>query len=134
MNVDQNTRKRLKNRVERIRPLLKHETFVPVDVTFPEDINRRATVQMLNQIGAIKQVETVGRIDKFDKQRQRTKWAWKKDYRETILEWLQDRNELPCGHRSHIHNPKEVDGLSCKYCREKGREPIYSKSVVKEAL
>ncbi len=56
------------------------------------------------------------------------------DQKQTLLEYLENRNELPCEHRAHICNPREVDGYSCRYCIENGNYPEYSKQEVKEAL
>ena len=59
-----------------------------------------------------------------------------------VLETAIPDETLPCGkHRVHVDNPKRLDGLSCKYCREESDrktipviEPEFDKDTVRDLL
>jgi len=82
-------------------------------------------------------VENVGeRLEEDSRGRER--WVVEYELTEKArqeIELALEQDTLPCGHRAHVCNPPEVDGLSCKYCRELNDEtPVYTKAEVRELL
>jgi len=64
----------------------------------------------------------------------RNEYRWKESVKERLIDYHNQMDKLPCGHRSHIYNIDD-DGFGCKYCEEiDGESPTYSKETVKECL
>lgn len=57
-------------------------------------------------------------------------WEWREGAREWLRDYLEDMDTLPCGHRAHICNPREVDGFSCRHCIDDGEYPEYSRDLL----
>lgn len=43
-------------------------------------------------------------------------YTWREGVQDALQDYHERRDELPCGHRIHIHNPTDLDGYGCKYC------------------
>ena len=118
---------KLKNELERIRPYLQHKEFLA------RDINRDSSkhdVKLLSGCGAVEPAGTEIIISKRGKERPRTMWKWNEEVRQKLLEYDQERTEMPeCNHRVHVFNPEWADELACKEC---GKE--YRKDRIKELL
>lgn len=57
-------------------------------------------------------------------------WEWVGQKRELLREYVDGRNELPCGCRAHVYH-KDGGGYGCRYCDV---EREYSRETVKEAI
>lgn len=60
-------------------------------------------------------------------------FRWDEDIRQELQDYRDRRDELPCGHKSHIYNPRDRGGYTCKFCPDDDK-PIYTKSTVKACL
>jgi len=57
-------------------------------------------------------------------------YAFDRRAREVLEQYRQSRNELPCGHRAHIHH--RSDGrFGCRYCDE---DRTFDRAVVERAM
>jgi hypothetical protein len=125
----------LVNRLDDIAPLLDLESPFTINDT-ERDV--RDAIMLLKQNGAIESVAKEQRNYEYDGQDNQVTnsinvWRWHEGTKDWLQQTLADRDELPCGHKVHIFNPKGVDGLSCKYCPEDSK-PEYSKEQVKQLL
>jgi len=128
----------LQNNIERLEPLFQagpEETWTAREI---EGDNKAimGSLRFACRTGAIQKVGKV-QLDREDGSGHsdiRNQYEWRTAVREDLIEYLQDRNELPCGHKAHVFNHRDVEGLSCKYCIEEGRKPQYDKETVRECL
>jgi len=72
----------------------------------------------------IKKLQAIGAVRRVGQRRQEYKncsnlvyeWAWEPAVVEKLREYVEDRDQLPCGHRAHVHH--HDDGYGCQYCDE----------------
>jgi len=76
-----------------------------------QDNQNRHVLRLMEQLGAI---EHVGYAD-ATKSKRRKKYQWK-DYQQELQEYVENRDELPCGHRIHIPPEQDGDIYYCKFC------------------
>lgn len=137
--LTESQRTKLFNRIDKIKPVLELDGEWTVHDT-PHDV--RDIVLILKQEGAVDRLRRIVKSytrehDRFGKNQGSSTVAvyeWRTGPKETLQTYLEERNELPCGHRAHIYNPRGIDGYSCRHCVENDKQPVYSKQEVKEAL
>jgi len=118
----------LKNNADKFHPILNQSgTFRTCDLSGDSPQNHYGAMQLLKQTGAI---EIVGRDRGGNGGTRVCTYQWNRPHKDYLESYLEDRNELPCGHRAHIFNDPEV-GLSCKFC---DGQPEYDEQTVKKAL
>ncbi|MFB6197066.1 MAG: hypothetical protein ABEI52_02190 [Halobacteriaceae archaeon] len=123
MPTSESDKQRLRNYVDDFAEVLDQDRFMTRDLDAPRQ-TAQSTIGLLKSCGAIKSVDR--------KQAVGNKlihvWAWK-NHREYLQEYVEQRDELPCGCRSHV--PPEQDGETyyCKFCGAG-----HSRETVKEAL
>lgn len=121
----------LKRRVDSFKGILYKDEFTVYD--FDSDYrNATGAIFVLREYGAI---EDTGKTEESvtDTNSQVVKvWKWV-DYQEDLQDRYEERDELPCGHRLHIHNPpnSEPDQFGCKFCD--GRV-IFSEETIRELM
>jgi hypothetical protein len=84
----------------------------------------RHVLRLMAQYGAI---EAVGYED-ANKSKRRKKYQWK-DYQEELQEYVENRDELPCGCRAHIPPEQNGNTYHCKFCGS-----AHSREVIENAL
>lgn len=126
----------LKNMIHQIEPLFTFdagETFTHRDL----DGNHQQLLNSCTDHGALHVIGTE-RYQREDmtKKRKLNKYQWDPRIRQKLLEYRERMNKLPCGHRAHLWNSREVpEGkLSCKVCAENGDYPEFDKEVVREVI
>jgi len=93
---------------------------------FPEKDGRN-TINYLLSANAITKVDSkrVTSCGDYSSTQEIGVYAWKRGVQENLQNYQRQRDELPCGHRVHIHNPDDSDNLGCKFCdAEYARETI----------
>jgi len=81
-----------------------------------------------------------GVIEKLRREKQDTQekpinvYQWHEEARQELVEYVERLETLPCGHRAHVYNDPEIDGLGCKHCAEEDKHPEYSRELVKERV
>jgi hypothetical protein len=118
---------RLEKIVDDIEPILDQQTFLTRELP-GEKTHRKATVARLKVCGAVESLE-VFRPDADTRGSYINKWKWIR-HREHLQQYLADRNELPCGCRSHV--PPETDDQGqylCKFCGT-----AHTEQQIREAL
>jgi len=136
---------RIANYVQRnivaLKPLLEpEEPFCAWDV----DIDSQAfqiVIQEVSEFGIVEKVGRRGRVDDHHSTRYVNEYKFTEGVRELAQEVMDRTDKLPCGHPSHICNPRTIDDLSCRHCREEPKtktipvvEPVFSEQEVQEAL
>jgi len=120
---------RLRHRVAMVRHVIDLEgRWSTTDVTDVDDRKRLdGAVRVLRQSGAVRKVDKLYPTDRDDVGSWINVYRWTPDAKAYLREYLEDLDELPCGHRKHIHNPRDSpEGmLACKECgREYERETV----------
>jgi len=127
----------LRNNIDRVAPCLYTDGVWTVDDIDGKNQHLRDATQLLHQCGAI---ERVGQyhINEDTGMRRITKWRWTDSRLQGKLqEYYEDRDTMPCGiegHTPHIHNHRDVDGLTCKHCVANGNYPEFEKEEIKDLL
>lgn len=124
------TMKALRNRVDEFADYLEHRRFVAEDVQEDD----RHTPRYLKNQGAIFVVKQEYRTTENGKQRPHNLYEWNEDVRQELLDYYENRDTFPCGHRPHIWNPKGFDGLMCQHCMERGTRTPIDKELAKDLL
>jgi len=118
---------RLTRIVDDIEPVLNQETFLTRELP-GEKHERKATVSRLKVCGAIESTE-IKYLEKPNHGSYINVWRWVQ-HRERLIEYLEDRDELPCGCRSHIPAETDDEGrYPCKFCGAK-----HDKQTIKESI
>lgn len=130
----------LRNRIDEIKPLLQLDgEWTHADV---EGMHRYAII-MLSRTGAIEKVDTrlverqtPSREDRNVDKTNMHVWEWDEQIKNWLISYYSEQDKLPCDHRAHVCNPRDMDGYSCQYCREdEDREmPVFDKQTVKNCL
>jgi len=137
-----NQRTKLKSRITDIAPLLDVDSPFHIRQADIDPQQAQTICRFLKQNGAL---EKVGRakVRKVCDYRNAPntefifKWSWDKKAKQYLEEYLEESDIMPCGkvgHQVHVHNPREIDGLSCKYCIEDGDMPEFEKETIRELL
>lgn len=114
MSVQQAQRSTLRNHIEAYKGVLETDEFLTEDLDGTESEQHKAII-VLQKTGAIK---SVGRIETEDRDKPVNKWRWAK-HRDYLREYLKERDELPCGCRSHIPPERDGEQYVCKFCGDK---------------
>lgn len=115
----------LKNRVHKFADVLYQDSFTVRDMEADEDTGQ-GIIMTLARAGCIdwderKQYEPGEKAIKV--------WEWQK-MRTELVEYYENRDELPCGDRPHIPAHTDENGkYICKYCGAK-----HSRGVIENAL
>jgi hypothetical protein len=140
--LNSNQRTKLQSRITEIAPLL--EVSSPFNIRDADlDSQHAQTIcRILKQNGAVNKIGRT-KVEKNCEYRNAAnfeyifQWEWEDKPKQFLKEYLKDIDQMPCGedgHQVHIHNPREVDGLSCKYCIENGEMPEFDKETIRELL
>lgn len=128
------TLEQLKNRIHEIEPLLDVKgEFTSMDISemgaSKECIRFLSETEVLEQVGKRRPAG-----DETDHRHLIIVWEWNEYYRKELVEYAEQLDRLPCGHRVHIHNPRETpeDIYSCKHCMDDGKVPEFSKQQLLE--
>jgi hypothetical protein len=115
----------LKSIIDKIGPVIEQDGRFDID-----DLEHMEQPQhVLRDLKASGVIECVD--DRFHEESNRyvNIWRWDETVRQALVDYRQEMNKFPCGHKSHIHNARDVDGYTCKHC---GAE--YSEVEVKKYL
>jgi len=95
-----------------------------------DDERAKHTLNHLRATGVITDTgyTNVPRHGEHGRERVKT-YEWKPGVQEKLQAYHEERDELPCGHRLHIHNPKHTDKYGCKFC-----DAEYSADAIKALL
>lgn len=102
----------LRNRIDDYSEVLYDDEFLARDLPMSR-IEAKSVVTFLKSKGAIESVETF--ISKPDNKKI-NRWQWV-NYQDDLQAYLEERDELPCGCRSHV--PPETNDAGeyvCKFC------------------
>lgn len=131
---------KLKHRIHDIEPLFEidaGETFTVRDLTVENSHAFKSTLNLCKLLGALEVVDTDSyKRPGMTKTRRINVYQWNPQMRAKLSRYREQLAELPCGHKAHIYNSREVpeNKLSCKYCAEDGEYPEYAKETVREVL
>lgn len=123
----------LKNEIHAIAPLFELEG----EWTVKESRVDSGTLKLLHNNGAIKSCGSQqGHDGDEDNWNYVKRWTWREPHKTRLKEYWENLTQLPCGHRAHIHNAREVpdDKLSCRHCNEKGEYPEFEKDMVADLV
>jgi len=120
----------LRNRIDDIEPYLYEQRFVSKEI----DDGDRHTPRYLKRQGAIFVVDTIYRENSKGKQRAHNLYEWVEPVRQKLIDYYENRDVLPCGHRPHIWNAPAFDGLMCQVCMDHGIRTSVDKETVRELL
>jgi len=123
----------LKHRIHEIEPLLKFKGAFELSDTHLDD-NEQELLLTLRDYGALEQTQRWSADHKAVNE-----YRWNESVRQAFRDYLEDMDEMPCpgeNHRLHIADSRGVpDGeVTCKFCREEGREWSIDKERLKEYL
>jgi len=128
----------LEYNIDKIIPLLDApEGSFHVDEITGKNKELAQHLKIAKHKGAIDMVGTTWlqeRTSDCDRMRHVNLWKWNEEIRTELQEYVNQMDTLPCGHRVHIYNPREVDELSCRFCAENNEYPEYSKELVNTLL
>jgi len=114
----------LKNRIDDYSDVLYEDEFLARDLPMSR-VEAKSVVTFLKSKGAI---ESVGTFVSRPDNKKINRWRWV-NYQDDLQEYLKQRDELPCGCRSHV--PPEQDGETyyCKFCGTP-----HSRDIIEAAL
>lgn len=119
---------RLENIADDFAVVLDQQTFWTSELPGGKQ-QQRATVARLKSCGA---VESIGMHKKELQDNHGSyvnKWEWTK-HRDCLIDYMEDRDELPCGDRAHIPPETNEQGqYLCKFCGTP-----YTEAAIRRAL
>jgi hypothetical protein len=117
-------RQSLVNRIDEFEHLLYQDEFW-IDDIGEEHHKSQSILEMLKVAGAI---ESQGRVKREGKSKPVNRWKWV-NHREYLKDYLEERNELPCGCRGHVPPEQDGDTYYCKFCGS-----AHPREVIENAL
>jgi len=126
--ADEHAKELLRGRVDRFTEILyRDDPFTIRDMDGQAKRDNRAVLRTLRDCGAIVKNQRIYPEGNGGKKLIQYEWAKHQAY---LQEYYENRNELPCGHRSHIPPERTEDGgYICKFCGE-----AVSRQAVENAL
>jgi hypothetical protein len=128
---------KLKNNIDTIAPCLYADGVWTVDDIDADNDALRPAMQLLHKCGAVEHLGLT-HVSVGQQTKKMTKWRWTDSRLQGKLqEHYEDRDTMPCGiegHTPHIHNHRDVDGLTCKHCVANGNYPEFEKEEIKDLL
>lgn len=116
---------------DQLRPLFNHKRFTINDLD-PDDFDTKRPadyIRMLKEGNAIEKVDEKEITGSRGKSRLIGVWEWNEGLWNRMMDYYDNRNELPCGCRVQFQNERGVDGYSCKACGA-----VYSREVIEQFL
>ena len=111
----------LKNRIYDLEPLFAipaHERFSVRDLEY----ERKSYAQVMDFWTSQNGGQIVGTVRyqrENDTRREKiNEYKWNPHVRKRLVKYREERETLPCGHRTHIYNSEDSDGFDCRYCEQ----------------